>query len=200
MDSGRFCMKINMNKIIFFAILIVIVVTLLFLFVGKDDISTTFGIQENVENTETEIATRSIPDGATLYENKHFGFSLLYPEELQVKEFDEKNGSWTIVFEDAVMQKGFQIFTLPYYEEEITMERIQMDVQGGGIKEPKEALIGDDGNVRALIFWSDGSILGETREVWFIHDGLLYEVTAPAELDVWLAEIMKTWRFGDPQP
>jgi len=189
-----------MNKIIFFAILIVIVVTLLFLFVGKDDISTTFGIQENVENTETEIATRSIPDGATLYENKHFGFSLLYPEELQVKEFDEKNGSWTIVFEDAVMQKGFQIFILPYYEEEITMERIQMDVQGGGIREPKEALIGDDGNVCALIFWSDGSILGETREVWFIHDGLLYEVTAPAELDVWLAEIMKTWRFGDPQP
>jgi len=188
-------MKMNVNKIIFFATLIVIVVASLIFFAGKDDISTTFGIQENVENTETEIRARSIPDGAALYENKHFDFSLLYPEELQVKEFDEKNGSWTIVFEDSAMQKGFQIFILPYEEEEITMERIQIDVQGGGIKEPKEALVGENEDIRALIFWSEGSILGETREVWFIHGGFLYEVTAPAELDVWLAEIMKTWRF-----
>jgi hypothetical protein len=37
--------------------------------------------------------------------------------------------------------------------------------------------------------------MGDTREVWFIHGGFLYEVTTYKQLDSWLAPIMQTWQF-----
>ena len=36
---------------------------------------------------------------------------------------------------------------------------------------------------------------GDWREVWFIRRGFLYEVTTYKELDSWLADIMRTWKF-----
>ena len=41
----------------------------------------------------------------------------------------------------------------------------------------------------------EASEWGDTREVWFIHGGYLYEVTTYKELDIWLAGIMRTWKF-----
>jgi hypothetical protein len=60
------------------------------------------------------------------------------------------------------------------------------------VKEPTEIMI--DGT-RATMFFGHNPIMGDTREVWFIHGGYLYEVTTYKELDQWLADIMKTWRF-----
>jgi hypothetical protein len=37
--------------------------------------------------------------------------------------------------------------------------------------------------------------MGDARELWFIRDGYLYEVTTYKPLDTWLADIMKTWQF-----
>ena len=37
--------------------------------------------------------------------------------------------------------------------------------------------------------------MGDTREVWFIHGGFLYEVVTYKELDDWFAGIMRTWKF-----
>ena len=37
--------------------------------------------------------------------------------------------------------------------------------------------------------------IGHTREVWFIHNGFLYEVTTYKEIDEWLGSIMQTWKF-----
>ena len=36
---------------------------------------------------------------------------------------------------------------------------------------------------------------GDWREVWFIRRGFLYEVTTYKELNSWLANIMRTWKF-----
>ena len=48
---------------------------------------------------------------------------------------------------------------------------------------------------RATMFFGNNSIMGDTREVWFIHGGFLYEVTTYKEFDTWLAGIMQTWKF-----
>jgi hypothetical protein len=37
--------------------------------------------------------------------------------------------------------------------------------------------------------------IGDTREVWFIRGGFLYEVATYKELEPWLTEIMSTWKF-----
>lgn len=126
------------------------------------------------------------------YHNAARGFSLRYPQELSVKEYDEGDGTATIVFEDTAGEKSFQVFFTPYPGDAITQSRILKDVPSGKFTAPVEIVIGSA--TRALAFFSTGSF-GELREVWFLHGGFLFEVTAPKDLDEWLADIMKMWRF-----
>lgn len=191
MISNRVKKFNNIGVLVLSAFFVVSVIALWFVFSIKDVTE----INDSELDNKEQVLTRSVPDGSSLYENEEFNFSLIYPQGLNVKEFDEKNGSWTIVFDDTAQTKGFQIFLLPYSEEEITKERLQIDVAGSGIEEPLEVFVGEEENIRALVFWSEDPFIGRLRELWFIHDGYLYEITTPAELDLWLAGIMKTWRF-----
>jgi len=129
--------------------------------------------------------------GSNLYTSADYGFSLEYPSELDIAEFYEEE-SETIVFQKRGDKKGFQIFITPYIGEQITREKILEDLPSTIVKNPTEAIIGE--NIRALIFWSDSSEIGKTREVWFTQNGYLFEISAYAELDEWLAEILKTWK------
>jgi hypothetical protein len=45
------------------------------------------------------------------------------------------------------------------------------------------------------MFYGSNSVMGDTREIWFIHGGFLYEVTTYKELDSRLVPIMQTWQF-----
>lgn len=42
---------------------------------------------------------------------------------------------------------------------------------------------------------SKDAVLGDTREVWFIRNGYLYEVTTLKPLEGWLQDIVQTWKF-----
>jgi len=131
------------------------------------------------------------------YQNTVRQFSLHVPPELVMKEYDEGDGTYTIVFEETLPQsstlrKSFQIFFTPYLGDTITQSRILKDVPTGKFTTPIEVVIG--GNVHALVFSSTG-LLGEMSEAWFVHNGYLYEVTTYAQLDAWLAQILSTWRF-----
>jgi hypothetical protein len=44
-------------------------------------------------------------------------------------------------------------------------------------------------------FFSHAPRLDDTREVWFIHGGFLYEITTYKELDAWLLPILHSWQF-----
>jgi len=129
------------------------------------------------------------------FTHPRYNFTLEFPKELAVGRFPEGTASETIVFQQAGEKVGFQIFVTPYAEDKITEERLAKDVKGGQIEEPTEVLIGKEGNIRALVFWSEDPLVGRLREVWFINDGFIYEVTAYAELDKWLATILATWQF-----
>ena len=134
----------------------------------------------------------NIATGTKEYRNTERGFSLHYPVGLTLKEYDEGETTFTLVFSDETGDKSFQIFWTPYFGEQITDTRIKKDVPNGKITEPIEIVI--SGGIHALAFFSSSSV-GEFREVWFIHKGYLYEVTAYKDLDEWLAKIMQTWRF-----
>ena len=56
----------------------------------------------------------------------------------------------------------------------------------------KETMI--DG-VPAKSFFGYNDAMGDTREVWLIHGGFLYEVTTYKSLDDWLTLILQTWKF-----
>ena len=126
------------------------------------------------------------------YHSRAYHFSIFYPENLSVTEYKEGGNAETITFEETKGDKGFQIFILPYGEQQITQERFKMDVPSGVREEPVDIMI--DG-IRGNMFFSTNSLMGETREVWFIKGGFLYEVTTYKELDAWISGIMQSWKF-----
>lgn len=127
-----------------------------------------------------------------LYKNVLFRFSLTYPKNLQVREHDDGTSASTITFESEAGQQGFQIFIVPYTENYITPEQFKKDIPSGVMEEPTDIII--DG-ARATMFYSQDVVMNKTREVWFIKDGFLYEITTVADLDAWLAQILSTWQF-----
>lgn len=145
------------------------------------------------ENTPVSASVTRVPSAGTReYKSFLFRFSLLYPDDLQVKQNANEGSKTTIVFENSKTGRGFQIFVIPYKEDKISPERFKMDVPLGVRNDPVDIII--DGTA-ATMFYSKNTALGDTREVWFIKNGFLYEVTTYRELDTWLSVIMKTWRF-----
>ena len=139
-----------------------------------------------------EPKPREVPPGAHEYTNKSYGFSTLYPDIFSVRTINEGSGAVTIAFENKEKALGLQVFIVPYGEAQVSEERFLKDVPSGIRNDPKDFYI--DG-VLATGFYSSNAFLGETMEVWFIHKGLLYEVTAHRSMETLLSEILNTWQF-----
>ncbi len=136
-----------------------------------------------------------------LYQSKDYNFSFEYPADLNLAEFYDEAGDTTVFqnssagsLKEGKEKIGFQMFITSYGGGVITRETILKDLPSTVIEDPKEVIIGDD--TRALIFWSESPKIGKTRELWFTKDGYLYEISTYANLDSWLANIMKTWKFN----
>jgi len=137
---------------------------------------------------------RTPPQGWKEYDNATYDFSLFYPDDLSLTDHDEPDDEHTAVFDDPAGNYGFQIFVAPYAGTQITQDRFLLDDPSGVMQDPTDVTV--DG-VRGTIFFSSNAIMGDTRELWFIRGGYLYEVTTYKPLDTWLADIMKTWQFTD---
>lgn len=152
--------------------------------------------QDIAPATDTSLTTqpqkREPPAGYSEYRSTLFAFSLFYPSSMKVSEFDEGGGAQSITFENAGDAIGFQIFIVPYKEHQVSSARFSQDVPTGVMKEPTNVTV--DG-VFGTMFYSQSLTLGDTREIWFINNGYLYEVTTLKTLDSWLIERMKTWMF-----
>lgn len=140
-----------------------------------------------------------IDDQHRQFSHPRYGFSVVVPKDLEAIRVDEGEGTETIVFtptdEDAAAV--MQIFVTPYLPHEITRERLAKDVPGGEIKDVTEVMIGVGSDIRAVRFSSEHPGLGQAREVWFLRNGYLFEVTTRMENDAWLATVLKTWQFVD---
>ena len=88
--------------------------------------------------------------------------------------------------------EAFQVYVTPYADKQVTSQQFTLDEPSGVKKDAKDVMIG---GVRGTMFFSTNTSLGNTREVWFIKNGFLYEVTTYQELDAWLSQIMTTWKF-----
>ncbi len=136
--------------------------------------------------------TRDAPLGMKEYRNAQYRFSLFIPESMDVYTTSEGQGATTFSFEDGAAGQGFQIFVLPYLEEQVSEERFRTDIPSGIRRDMNDITI--DGTTGAS-FFSEHAILGETAEVWFVQNGHLYEVTTLKPLAEWLSGILQTWEF-----
>ncbi len=136
--------------------------------------------------------TQQATEGMLAYQNAAFHFGLLFPDNLQAIEYKEQDRAVTVTFQDTKTDQGFEVYVTPYADQQITAQRFKLDEPSGVMQSPTDIIV--DGT-RATMFFGSNSIMGDTREVWFIHGGYLYEVTTYKEFDSWLAGIMQTWKF-----
>jgi|SRR6185295_12003934 len=148
-------------------------------------------IEFSQSNSPPTLATTT-PAGYVSYTSTKYQYSLSYPPYLHIKEYEESGGAHTVIFQDPDTNAGFQIYVVPFSGTHISKARFLLDESSGVMINPTDIMI--DGT-RATMFFGKNSIMGETREVWFIHGGYLYEVTTYKELDSWLAGILGTFHF-----
>ena len=127
-----------------------------------------------------------------MYRNNPYHFSFYYPPNLRVRSYNESGDALTVTLQDPATNEGFEVYVTPYTGTQITETRFKLDEPSGIIRERSDVMI--DG-VRATMFFGNNAIMGDTREVWFIHGDYLYEVATYKQLDTWLAQIMETWQF-----
>lgn len=128
------------------------------------------------------------------YRNTQFGFEIDLPEGYTGSSFVEGSGV-TALLKNPETGEGFQIYIQAFDEtESITLERIKQDVPGLVIENPQNALIAG-GEIEALIFIGESEDFGKTREVWFVKDGLLFQVIAPFEMEQTVGLTMESFQF-----
>jgi hypothetical protein len=109
-----------------------------------------------------------------------------------VQEEHDRGHSLTVWFQSGGGEEGFQIYAAPINGDKITPERFQLD-EPSGVKQAEKDVSVD--GTPAMAFYGANEPMGQTYEIWFTHNGLLYEVMTYKELEPWLNEIMQTWRF-----
>lgn len=146
-----------------------------------------------VHVTPEIIATQLPPEpGRIEYRNEKYRFSFYRSPQATVTEYDEGGGAITVTYENFEKIRGFQVFIVPYGGATISEERFARDVPSGVRTNVENATL--DG-VKAVTFNSYDAFLGDTREIWVIHNGYLYEITTFTGVATWFTPIISTWRF-----
>lgn len=147
---------------------------------------------ESIFSATSIAAQIAAPPGYIEYRNEKYHFSLYHSPDEHIKEYDEGGGAMTIALQNPQKIQGLQIFVVPYRESSISEQRFKRDVPSGVRTSVESAHVA---GVSAVTFVSRDTFLGDTREVWFLRNGYLYEVTTFKGLSDWLVPIMNTWRF-----
>jgi|GEM_PF-1960690 len=126
------------------------------------------------------------------YVNTAPQFSLAYPHGYRVGS-SVTDDEQTILFQNEE-GKGFQLVVAPFAGAytEITPERLRADLPELDFR--NESVVDVDGKANALSFIQKGNTK-DTREIWFIYDGHLYQATAFLDSDSVVLEATRSLEF-----
>jgi hypothetical protein len=130
------------------------------------------------------------------YEHAANKFSFKYPEDFTVSSITNDDESEVILVQNIAKNIGVQILISSFKGDDIdvTAETIKADLPDLKISDPQTVEIGD--NRKGLAFMSDSKEFGgQSREVWFVFRGSLYQISTYAELDGFLKGLFGTWQF-----
>ena len=121
----------------------------------------------------------------------HFFFDV--PKGFSFNEIPDEKG--TVVLVEGSAGESFQIFVTPFDEPgPLTPERIKKDLPQKVIRNPRAGTL--DG-VSAIAFTSHDEDTGDVFEIWFIHDGSLFQITTKSDFADGLQNILQTWKFSN---
>lgn len=131
------------------------------------------------------------------YQNAALGFSIEMPEGFHAQEFplDENAGRTIILQNDS--GEGIQIYAVAYPEDiqTLSLEDIRAAIPDMRVNDEQVVQIG--ANYTGISFKSDNEAFnGDSREVWFVYRGTLYQISTYARLDGLLQAMFATWKFN----
>ncbi len=194
-------------KIIKYILILVVIGGVVFYFTNffKKENADFFVEGNDVENVEEDVLEEIIPpeikkvdETSSTFIHKKYNFSFIYPSSVKTSNFREGDGE-QILFQDDVNKIWFQINITPWDEgENLSVERIKQDLPDIVVTSPQQVVLGpaqNNNSPKALIFFSREDGIGETREVWFVKNGNLYQVTTYKRLDTLISQILSTLTF-----
>lgn len=129
------------------------------------------------------------------YTNPDYDFSFKYPSGFTVSSLPNE-GNEIIIVQNTAENIGIQIVISSFLgnDMDITAEYIRSQIPDLKISEAQEVLVG--ANRKGLAFLSDNEVFGgSSREVWFVWNGNLYQISTYAEMDGFLKGLFSTWQF-----
>ena len=132
------------------------------------------------------------------YSDSSYRFSFKYPEGFTVTVVPsaEEGQGETVLIESSDNKVGVQIIISPYGSDaDITAEMIARDIPELKISDAQPVEIGP--SRKGLAFMSDNpAFSGKSREVWFVFNKNLYQISTYAENDEFLKKMFSTWQFN----
>ncbi|MBD3282063.1 MAG: hypothetical protein GF387_00400 [Candidatus Portnoybacteria bacterium] len=189
------------KKLIILIILILIIIIGIYLIIPKQkeeplkqDSSENEFQNKQLQSQTFEIKETNNPE-RKLYIDSQYNFSFQYPSSFVINKFQEAENTSTILVQEKETKKSFQIF-ISYFDEPgpLTKERILKDLPDLKIENPQQRVLKN--GIVALIFFSEESSIGKTREIWFVYKDNLYQISTYKELDQLTAQMLQTWEFN----
>ncbi len=174
------------------AVLLIIVIGCL-LFIGGEKFGGTSDMQFG-----SDVTTPSdyvVPPMEAGYTNEQFRFSLTLPQGVTAAQLPFDGKGTAVVLQDA-SGNGIQIYVTENVGDtrvlrEADIKRQIPDMQVTGVQAVE---IGE--NNTGVAFLSDNEAYnGASREVWFVFNGNLYQISTYARLDNLLQAMFGTWKF-----
>lgn len=131
----------------------------------------------------------------TNYENKTYSFSLRTPKGFSVQELPtDETGADTVILQNE-KGEGIQIRISPFEDiRALTADMVRENIPDMQISETETVAIGPE--YTGVAFISDNEAFGgSSREVWFVYQGNLYQISTYARLDTLLKAMFATWKF-----
>ncbi|MCF7918065.1 hypothetical protein K9L27_03665 [Candidatus Gracilibacteria bacterium] len=120
-------------------------------------------------------------------------FSFRYPTDFDIDIFPDGKRGKAVLFQNKRTGEGFQVYLTPFEEQIIlTPDRIRQDIPDVVLDHFQEIRIS---GVLTLFFASQDEVFGDTYEVWFVHQGTLFQITAPSTSVNLLKQILVTFTF-----
>lgn len=118
-------------------------------------------------------------------------FSFAYPEGFTPKLQSDGEDGQVVVVEDGA--QGVQIAIVPFDEDiALTPERIKTDIPDLVMERVETVAVA---GVQAVAFQSTNASTAASSEVWFVHAGNLYLVSAPQGSEHLISGILTSWKF-----
>lgn len=186
-------------KIIFTAIAVLAISLATFYFLKRPVPSDMGAIESAVitsEATPKILAEIKTYEYTQTYSDSTYRFSFKHPQGFTVTQLSGTGGDETILLIQSSDKKvGIQAVISPYGEDvDITAALIRAQLPNIKIDDAQTVEVG--ASRLGVAFMSDSQAFGgKSREVWFVWNKNLYQISTYAEYDEFLKKMFSTWQF-----